>query len=80
MLSRQLYPGDRDVYATCVMEANRLVNQLFIGKLRSLAGHIIVRVAPGGDSFRVIVTDNTDDEDRIKLIAGPFPCPPKQSA
>jgi beta-lactamase superfamily II metal-dependent hydrolase len=80
MLSRQLYPGDRDVYATCVMEANRLVNQLFMGKLRSLEGHIIVRVAPGGDSFRVIVTDNTDDQDRIKMIAGPFPCPPKRSA
>jgi beta-lactamase superfamily II metal-dependent hydrolase len=77
MLSRQLYPGDRDLYATCVMPANRLVNNQFIDKLASLAGHIIIRVAPGGREFRVLVTDNTDDQDRIKLVAGPFPTAPK---
>lgn len=77
MLSRQLYPGDREVYATCVTAANRLVNHQFIDKVASLDGHIIVRVAPGGKEFRVIVTDNTDDRDRIKLTAGPFPTLPK---
>lgn len=74
MLSRQLYPGDRDVYATCVMEANRMVNNQFLPKLRSMEGHVIVRVAPGGDEFRVVVTDNADDSDRIKLVAGPYRC------
>jgi hypothetical protein len=73
MLSHQLYTGDRDLYATCVMPANRLVNNQFIDKLGSLEGHIIIRVAPGGREFRVLVTDNTDDQDRIKLTAGPFP-------
>jgi hypothetical protein len=74
MLSQRLYVGDRDVYATCVMEANRMVNNQFIGKLKSLEGNVIVRVAPGGDEFRVIVTDNTDDGDRIKMVAGPYRC------
>jgi hypothetical protein len=36
MLSQRLYVGDRDVFATCVMEANRTVNDQFIPKLRSL--------------------------------------------
>jgi len=74
MLSQRLYAGNRDVYATCVMEANRLVNNQWIPKLRSLGGNIIVRVAPGGEEFRVIVTDDTDNADRIKLVAGPYHC------
>jgi beta-lactamase superfamily II metal-dependent hydrolase len=74
MLSQRLYAGNRDVYATCVMEANRMVNNQWISKLRSLDGNIIVRVAPGGDEFRVIVTEDTDDSDRIKVLAGPYRC------
>jgi beta-lactamase superfamily II metal-dependent hydrolase len=74
MLSQRLYVADRDVFATCVMEANRMVNGQFIPKLRSLEGNIIVRVAPGGDDFRIIVTDNADDSDRIKLVTGPYRC------
>jgi beta-lactamase superfamily II metal-dependent hydrolase len=74
MLSHRLYPGDRDVYATCIMEANRMVNNQWIPKLRSQDGNILVRVAPGGEEFRVIVTDDTVDSDRIKLVAGPYRC------
>jgi hypothetical protein len=74
MLSPALDPRPHDVFATCVMEANRLVNQLLIGKLRSQSGHVIVRVAPGGESFRIFVTDNTADDDRVLLTAGPYRC------
>ncbi len=74
MLSQRLYAGDRDVYATCMMEANRVVSNQFVGKMKSLEGHVIVRVAAGGESFRVIVTENGDDLDRVKLVAGPYRC------
>lgn len=74
MLSPALDPAPHGVYATCIMDANRLVNQLFIGKLRSQNGHIIVRVGRGGDSFRIFVTDNTSDNDRILLATDPIPC------
>jgi len=74
MFSQRLYAGDRDVFATCVMEANRVVNNQFIPKLRSLEGNIIVRVAPGGNEFRIIVTDNTDGSDRVKLVTIPYRC------
>lgn len=74
MLSQRLYAGDRDVFATCVMEANRMVNDQFIPKLRSLEGNIVVRVAPGGNEFQIIVTENTDDSDRVKLVTGPYRC------
>ncbi len=74
MLSTHLYAGDREVYATCVMPSNRSVNNQFIPKLKSPEGHVIVRVAPGGEEFRIVVTDNSDDSDRIKLISGPHRC------
>ena len=74
MLSQQLYKGDRDIYATNVMAANRIVNNQFISKLKSLEGHIVVRTAPGGKQFRVVICDNEDDTDRVKAVFGPYPC------
>jgi hypothetical protein len=74
MLSPQLYKGNRDVYATCMMDANRSVNNQFVLKLKSLEGHIVVRVAPGGGEFQIVVTDNSDDSDRVKLMSGPHLC------
>jgi hypothetical protein len=56
------------------MEANWMVNDQFIPKLRSLEGNIVVRVAPGGDEFRIVVTGDAGDSDRIKLVTGPYCC------
>jgi hypothetical protein len=74
MLSPQLYKGNRDIYATCMMDANRSVNNQFTSKVKSFEGHIIVRVSPGGEEFQIVVTDNSDDSDRIKLVSGPYRC------
>ena len=43
--------------------------------LKSLAadqGHIVVRVASGGISYRVFVLDDSDETMRIKSIHGPY--------
>jgi hypothetical protein len=43
--------------------------------LKSLAadqGHIVMRVAPGGMSYRVFVLDDSDETMRIKSIHGPY--------
>ncbi len=74
MLSQHLYSGERDVFATNVMPANRAVNNQFISKLKSVEGHIVIRVAPGGGEFTVIVCDNADDSDRVKGVFGPYAC------
>jgi hypothetical protein len=74
MLSQRLYPGDRDVFATNVMPANQIVNNQFISKFKSLDGHVVVRVAPGGGEFKVIICDNSDDSDRVKGVFGPYSC------
>jgi beta-lactamase superfamily II metal-dependent hydrolase len=72
MFSRKLYPGDRDVFATCTMEENRVYNGQFNSKMKSFDGHVVVRVAPGGETFQIMVTDNSDDSDRVKLVSGPY--------
>lgn len=74
MLSERLYAGPRDVFATDLMPATRLMNDRFMKKVRSAAGHVVVRVAPGGESFRVFVTDHRDERDLVQSATGPYPC------
>jgi hypothetical protein len=74
MFSTKLYAGDRDVFATNMMAANRAVNNQFARLMKSTEGHIIVRVSEGGEEFRVIVCDNADDSDRVKAVFGRYRC------
>lgn len=72
MFSERLYPGRRDVFATSLMQENYLANRRLARRMRSSDGHVVVRVAPGGDTFRVQITDNVDELDRVKLSLGPY--------
>lgn len=65
MLSERLYPGPRDIFATDVMSGNALMHQRLIKRLRSTRGHVVVRVDEGGANFRVFVTDNRSEDDRV---------------
>ena len=71
MTSTRLYPDARDIYATAMKEENRIANR-GLAKLASQNGHVVVRVAPGGRSFHIIVTDNGDEQDRVVSVHGPF--------
>ena len=72
MLSERLYPGRREVFATDVMRENLLSNARLLRRLGSTEGHVIVRVAPDGASFVVVVTDNSDETDTVTRRFGPF--------
>lgn len=41
-------------------------------RMDSRSGHVVVRVAPGGGSYRGVVTDNRDEGDRVIALLGPF--------
>jgi beta-lactamase superfamily II metal-dependent hydrolase len=73
MLSPRLYPGPRDVFATGLSPANELAHKWLTDRLTSRGGHVVVRVAPGGASYRVVVTDNRDEGDRVMSRSGPWP-------
>lgn len=69
--STKLYPGPRDVFATDLHPANRKAID-GIDKLASCAGHIVLRVAPGGDQFRVVIVDDTSESHRVTKVFGPY--------
>jgi hypothetical protein len=70
--STRLYPGPRDVFATDLHPATRLVI-VGIDRLASDAGHIVLRVAPGGESFRAVIVDDTSESHRVTKVLGPYP-------
>lgn len=73
MFSQRLYAGPRDVFATGLSPANELANKRLTDRMSSRSGHVVVRVEPGGDAYRVVVTSNRDELDRVLAVYGPFP-------
>jgi hypothetical protein len=73
MYSPRLYPGPRDVFATNMLDANRLVIGPLLDRLLSAQGHIVVRVAPGGASYQVIILDDAVESYAVKAVHGPYP-------
>jgi hypothetical protein len=72
LFSQRLYRGPREVFATGVSSENALVSERLIKRLSSRSGHLIVRVFPGGANYRVVVTDNADEADRVTAVFGPY--------
>jgi beta-lactamase superfamily II metal-dependent hydrolase len=72
MLSRTLYDGERDVLATSVHPANRLVIGPMLDRLLVSRGHIVIRVDHGGATYRVFAVDDTDESMRVTAVHGPY--------
>lgn len=72
MYSTRLYPSARDVFATNMIEANRIVIGPLLDRLASSRGHIVIRVSPGGDQYRVLILDDTSESFRVVKTFGPF--------
>jgi beta-lactamase superfamily II metal-dependent hydrolase len=73
MLSKDLYPGARDIFSTGFRPESKIA-VAEIQKMQSDNGHVIIRVPPPGNSFEVIVTTNSDESDRIVRRFGPYEC------
>jgi len=72
LYSTRLYPGPRDGFATNMLEANRLVIGPLLDRLKSSQGHVVLRVDPGGGSFRVIILDDSAETFHVKAVHGPY--------
>ncbi len=55
-----------------MIEANRIVIGDLVDRLKSTQGHIVLRVAPGGDTFQVIILDDSAETYRVKAVFGPY--------
>ena len=69
--STRVYPGPRDIFATNLHEANK---QVVVGldKLASEHGHVVLRVAPGGSAYRIIILDDSAESYRVTAVHGPY--------
>ncbi len=63
-----------DLFTTTLLDAPKAVFRYLGNAFRNTEGHIVVRVAPGGGSFQVIVLDATQEEAPILQVAGPYKC------
>lgn len=70
--STRLYPGPRDIFATDVHPAAALVNKT-LDRLTSSHGHVVLRVSPGGDDYRVVIVDDTSESHKVTSVFGPYP-------
>jgi hypothetical protein len=74
MASKGLYPGPRDVFSTGMSPESRIVIGPIMDSLyKSYGGHVVVRVAPGGDQYEVYVLNDADKRREIVARFGPYP-------
>lgn len=72
LTSTYLYPGPRDLFATDMLEATRIViGDLIDRAYKSQHGHVLVRVEPGG-RYGVIVLDDGEENCPVKAVYGPY--------
>jgi hypothetical protein len=73
MTNTNIYPGPRDLFATNMLEANKIViGPLIDRSYKSQQGHILVRVLPGGASYYVIILDDSSPTISVKAVFGPY--------
>jgi beta-lactamase superfamily II metal-dependent hydrolase len=71
--SKYLYPEERDLFATNMLEANKLViGPSLENSYKSTDGHILVRVLPGGKQYYVIILNDETEQAEVKAVFGPY--------
>lgn len=72
-ISPRIYAGPRDLFTTALLDAPRdVLSYLPRSPFTAAGGHIVVRVAPGGDTYRVQLVDSRDEAGRVVSEHGPF--------
>lgn len=72
LTSTKVWPGERDIFVTNVGPATAQTSYGILDDAKSSQGHVVIRVAPGGGSYRVFVIDDGDERMRIKAVFGPY--------
>jgi len=73
MASKGLYPGPRDVFSTGMSPESRIVIGPIMDSIyKSYGGHVVIRVAPGGDRYEVYVLDDADKRRKLVKRFGPY--------
>lgn len=70
--TERFYPGPRDVFSLTLQHATRQVFGGIEDALSSHQGHIVIRVEPGGNRYRVIIVDESSEAGTVRAIHGPY--------
>lgn len=74
-----LYDGPRDLFATNMLQPNKdVIGPLIDRSYKSQQGHILVRVLPGGNSYYVVILDDSKEKLVVKEVFGPYEVQPKR--
>ena len=68
------YTWEKDVYLTKSWDAKMEANKDLFSKVKAYGGHVVIRVAPGGGSFRVYMLKDTDFSYEIKSVSDEYIC------
>ncbi|KAI1181684.1 hypothetical protein F5B17DRAFT_424109 [Nemania serpens] len=70
------WPGvdRRNVFATSMSPENCRINKRFTSEMRSRQGHVVIRVAPGGESYIIFVLDSDNEQNHVTAEYGPHDC------
>ncbi len=73
MASRGLYPGPRDVFATGMSpESRAVIGPIMDSIYKSYGGHVVIRVAPGGDRYEVFILNDANGRREVVKRFGPY--------
>ena len=72
MLNTRIYPGARDIFATYVSEPTKVSIGARAAQFKADHGHIVIRVDPGGSTFRVFVLDDLSPARPVVATFGPY--------
>ncbi len=85
LLSESIYPGPRDIFTTNGLWPGRREHLIAtygedaalrhiagLEKLTATQGHLVVRVAPGGATYHMIVLEDSQESFRIRSVHGPY--------
>jgi hypothetical protein len=73
MMTMRLYPGPHDIFVTTLREPTKASIGSRVQQLKAQHGHIVVRVSPGGDQFRVYILDDMTEDANVIAVFGPYP-------
>jgi len=73
MTSQAIWPGERSIFSTGMADETRVATGPWLEKAySSFAGHVLIRVAPGGASYEVFILDDATRTRRVLRRFGPF--------
>jgi len=71
--STSLYPGERDLFATDMVEANELViGEKIKNSYKSRHGHVVIRVYEKGVKYKIFILNDESEKREVIAEFGPY--------